>query len=347
VYDAATPSVAGFVDENNKALGKVFIATSPNGKKGNSYKKYKNSFDDSSTLMLHMPSNWVNPNMSSEFIRKKYSEDENVCAQEYWANFIDAKHGYMKIDAKVRVCEDFNLTNVKRGSGRVQHFLGVDQALSTDSFSVAVCHYDPSYTRKLEVGSPYAPYAPMKAHGTYVVDYIHSLVPTEDESLDIDDVINEIESIFRAFNIIAGGYDQWSKEFMEREFIRKGFFRRMKFMNASQTTNTEWAKMFKRMVNNKEIVWSPMAIDAYDISFSDEILALEEVVGGKHIKVEAPSGLHDDRYSAVTKALYLCMSDPKVKQATSNNEKRAVINNNSRILKQRTGRVPTSNNRIR
>ena len=346
VYDAATPSVAGFIDEHNNALGKVFIATSPNGKKGNSYKKYKSSFGDSSVLMLHMPSNWVNPNMSTQFIRKKYDEDESVCAQEYWAEFIDAKHGFIKVEGKVRACEDINIPNIKKSTNKFQHFMAIDQALSTDSFSFAVVHFDPYYVRELAEDSEYKMYFPLEGpNPTYVVDYVGSLSPTDTESLDIDMVIDEVEVIFRAFNVRRGGYDQWSRKFMEREFKRKGLMKRMEFMEASQTTNTEWAKMFKRFINQSMIVWSPFSMDAYDRSFSDEVLSLEEVIGSNHIKVEAPSGLHDDRYSAVTKALYLCMSDDRVKRMTEPNTRKS-FRKNSGILKQRSHRSISGNNKV-
>ena len=350
VYDAITPSVAGFTTPEGRPLGKVFIATSPNGKKGNAYKKYKNSFDDPSVLMLHMPSNWVNPNLSSDFIRKAYNESEVTCAQEYWAEFVDSKHGYIKIEGKVRCCEDISIPNKMARSGKYRYYLGVDQALSTDSFSIAVVHYDPSYVRTLDPESNYSMYVPDDKRGAFVIDYIGTIEPLDDESLDIDMVINEVEQAFRSFRITKGGYDQWSKEFMEREFRKKGFFRKMEFMNASQTTNTEWAKMFKRLINSANVVWSPFTANSEGTTFSDEVLSLQEKTSGKYIKVEAPPGAHDDRYSAVTKALYLCAEDVSERnnnKVSPSSRRSSSTAYNKRRVASRIARSASSTNRVK
>ena len=340
VYDALVPSVSGFVDSKGKALGKVFIATSPNGKKGQSYKKYKNSFGDPGTLMLHMPSHWVNPQMSTEFIKKKYSESEAVCAQEYWAEFTDAKHGYVKIEGKVRVCEDARVTNVMRGSPRIRYYIGIDQALSTDSFAVVVCHYESEYPRTL-VDDEHKMYLPDEEGGVYILDYVKAFVPPEgsSESLDIDDVVNEVKKIFRSFKIVKGGYDQWSKEFMQREFKRMGIMQRMELLTATQVTNSDWAKSFKRLVNNGQIVWSAFTEDDHGVTFTEEVMALEEKVSSAYIKVEAASGGHDDRFSAACKALYLCMDDiSKDKKSSESSARKAVQKANKKITHQKTGR---------
>jgi len=340
VYDALVPSVSGFVDKKGKALGKVFIATSPNGKKGNSYKKYKASFGDPNTLMLHMPSHWVNPQMSTEFIRKKYEESEVVCAQEYWAEFTDAKHGYVKIEGKIKVCEDARVTNVMKGSPRIRYYAGIDQALSTDSFAVVVCHHESSYSRTL-VDDDYKIYLPDKDGGVYILDYIRAFVPPEesDESLDIDEVIDEVKRVFKAFKIVKGGYDQWSKEFMQREFKRMGIMQRMELLTATQVTNSDWAKSFKRLINKGQIVWSAFTEDTNGVTFTDEVMGLEEKVSSAMIKVEASSGGHDDRFSAACKALYLCMDDiSKDKKSSESTARKAIQTANKKVTHQRSGR---------
>lgn len=308
LYDALTPSVSGFTTDEGDALGKIFIATSPNGKRGESWKKYEMSFDDDSVLMLHMPSNWVNPRLAPKVIKKAYEKSESVCSQEYWAMFVGTKSSFIKSADKLSICEDVSLPNRPQGSNTKRYYMAIDQALSSDNFAIAVVHYEPNYKRVLSDSNNNL-HIP-ETDGVYVIDYVYSYVPSGDESLDIDDMIAEIKMIFKKFKIVKGGYDQWSKEFFEREFKRVGVFKKMELMFADQRMNSEWAKTFKQRINKGDIVWSPFTENDDGITFSGEIEGLVEKIAGKFIKVEAGGTGHDDRFSAVIKALYLCYGDP-------------------------------------
>jgi hypothetical protein len=295
-------------------VGKVFITTSPNGKKGMAYSKYQSSFESKSNLMLHMPSHWVNVNLSSHYLREKYKEDPATFDQEFYADFIDAKRSYIRDEFLVKACEDKRITNEPIGSSNINYFVGVDPALSTDSFTIVISHWDTNQNFR-QGREEYAMYPQFlsflseeNTDDILVFDYIKSFTPKSGKSLDPDDVFEEIKQIFRRFRIAKILADQWSEEFVKKYFNKIGYGKKIEFIAATADRNSMWAKSFRLMVENGRLLWSPFAIeerDGEETTFTEEIITLEQTTKSKLIKVEAPVGLHDDRFSAACKAIYL------------------------------------------
>ena len=335
VYEAITPSVSGFVDRKTmKPLGKVLVATSPNGKRGMSWRRYQNSFKSKSVMMIHLPSHWVNPYVSPQFLREMYEESEASFEQEYLAKFTNQISGFIKTETDLLVVEDLNITNSLNASRKFRYYMTIDPALSMDSFAISVCHYEKNYERQLSDENLYK-LIPEDIEGTYIVDYVDSLVPEDsDTPIDIDYAMEKVASVYKAFNPMVVGFDQWSKEFIKKA-LRKIGIPEKKFveLNADVKNNSIWATTFKRQIKKRSIVWSPNAVDGWGVPFTDEVRSLEEKINGQFIKVEAKDGSHDDRFNSVCKSVYLCEIDPK-KDVVENFDypKKVATRHNKRML---------------
>jgi len=356
VYTASTPSVSGFKYEDGTPAGLILIASSPNGKKGKGYELYKESFDNPNVIMINVPSHWTNPTLSPLFLKSEYKKSPFKYKQEFLAEFTSSSSSFIPIPNKVKVCEDLQVPNQPIGSPNTPYFVGVDPALTSDGFALAIGHFDYNiiHNRQLpdETLLPYLEVDDSKP--AFVYDFIHSWTPIKGKPLDPDIIMEELLSILRNFRVVKIGIDNWAKEFFVKYFNHRGYHRQLEVINPTVAFNNEVAKLFSRELLNGRLVWSPYAIEErvtlkgeeetiQTISFTEEIIDLQvKKVSGGFLKVEAPNGKHDDRFSAATKALYLghkYFEDFKNQMISTNYVKsRVVYRQNKRLLNKITKR---------
>lgn len=358
IYTAATPSVSGFKYEDDTPAGLILIASSPNGKKGKGYELYKESFNNPNVIMINVPSHWVNPTLSSIFLKSEYKKSPFKYKQEFLAEFVSSFSSFIPIPNKVRVCEDLQVPNQPMGSPNIPYFVGVDPALTNDGFALAIGHFDSNIINNRSLPDPsLEPYLEIdNSKPTFVYDFIHSWTPTNHKPLDPDEVMEEMFKILKNFRVVKIAIDNWAKEFISKYFERNGYNKQVEFINPTVVFNNEVATLFSRELLNGRLIWSPYAIEEritikdeeetiQTISFTEEVIDLQvKKVSGSFIKVEAPNGKHDDRFSAATKALFMghkYYEDFKNQMLSINNlRNRVVYRQNKRLLRKITGRIP-------
>lgn len=299
LYEALTPSVAGFSDDEGKAYGKSFVMSSPNGKKGELYKMFKEGKQNKDIyLVLNMPSHWVNNSIAPKRLRNAYNKSELSYRQEYLGEFVDNINGWINNPAKVRAMVNKLWTNsIDNGDKKKKYYLGIDLAMSGDGFGLCVSHREPK--------RPIGEYEEDTYHyllhqgECYVIDYMEVHTPAEGEVLDHEFIIETIKKIYGKFNIIKGIYDQWAGQVFTQLFT-KARIPRLEMRSSTQAVNSETAKQFRQLLMEGKI----MAPD-YEPLIT-ELLNLQETTSRNgYVKVEALSGGHDDLFDAVSRAIYL------------------------------------------
>jgi len=305
LYEALTPSVAGFTDNEGKAYGKSFVMSSPNGKKGELYKMFQEGKKNKDVyLVINMPSHWVNNSIAPKRLRNAFNKSELSFRQEYLGEFVDNVNGWISNPAKVRAIVNKLWTNsIDNGDRNKKYYLGLDLAMSGDGFALCVAHKEP----KRPIGEyEEEGYELLLNYGeTYVIDYMAVYTPANGEVLDHEFIISTIKNLYGKFNIVRGVYDQWAGQIFTQLF-RKARIPRLEMKPSTQAVNSETAKQFRQLLMEGKI----MAPD-YEPLIT-ELLNLQETTSRNgYVKVEALSGGHDDLFDAVSRAIYLTyeMSD--------------------------------------
>jgi len=305
LYEALTPSVAGFTDNEGKAYGKSFVMSSPNGKKGELYKMFQEGKKNKDVyLVINMPSHWVNNSIAPKRLRNAFNKSELSFRQEYLGEFVDNVNGWISNPAKVRAIVNKLWTNsIDNGDRNKKYYLGLDLAMSGDGFALCVAHKE----LKRPIGEyEEEGYELLLNYGeTYVIDYMAVYTPANGEVLDHEFIISTIKNLYGKFNIVRGVYDQWAGQIFTQLF-RKARIPRLEMKPSTQAVNSETAKQFRQLLMEGKI----MAPD-YEPLIT-ELLNLQETTSRNgYVKVEALSGGHDDLFDAVSRAIYLTyeMSD--------------------------------------
>jgi hypothetical protein len=316
--DALSPSVAGFKDHTGAPFGKILKLSSPNQINNLFYRTHKSAFElkeGSHTLAVSAPTWEVNIGVSPVYLRSKYLMSPTGYAQEYGAEFIEGGINWISDLGRYYRCVDTRL-NPQHPQGRLDrtYFMGADFALSNDGTSLCICHYDPNYVQRLEDCSDDA-----KAYNTaeelqefiseprgrYVIDYTAvryaGKPPYENATrLDIDAVLDWVESLIRMYPVKHGIFDQWSGDVIAQLLQKRGV-RCLEKVPHTRAINDAQYRLFMSLMMQGLLVLPD------DPSLHRELKGLKETVGtNDYCSVEAAVGGHDDRFDALIRAVYVC-----------------------------------------
>lgn len=301
LYEALTPSTSGFVTPDGISYGKSFIMTSPNGKSGKSYDFYKESFTTDSYLMLNLPSNWVNTKISPTRLRNAFNKSEASFRQEYQAEFLDSENLWITQPDRLRAC--VNLLQLNRAGHKMSrantYFMGIDFGLSNDGTAIAICHYESVRPEHLCIEDNYR--VLLSDKGCYIFDYIEYIAPDEEqEVLDIDYVMSRVKYIHSLYRVHSGHYDQWSEALITQQMKKHGLAKSVTTLNATERVNSELAGIFKQQLMEGKLMLP------HDEDVVDELMALKEEPRRNGMSKVENKNSHDDRFTAMLRALYLC-----------------------------------------
>lgn len=301
LYEALTPSVSGFSTKEGDPMGRAIIITSPNGKKGEVWKKKKTSKNDRSTLFLNVPSWWINPTIAPAFLKKMYMESEQSFWQEFGAKFVEKESNWIINFQKFRSMRDISLSNsINNGVQGKRYYLGVDLALSGDGTAMSVVSFTPHRERKLDDEGDVTL---ITNEGVYAVEYCWYKLPARGEILQPSEIFSEIENIKNHYKIVKAAFDQWSYDLFSEYMKDKNITLPKEKISSTQETNSNMARFFKTLMNEGCLILPN------DDDLFYEIEALRESISGKYIKVENTAG-HDDRFTSILRALWICKMDP-------------------------------------
>jgi hypothetical protein len=305
VFEALTPSTSGFVEADGTPAGKNFFISSPNGERGLLFDIYNSAMKEkgqpTSSLVINVPSHWVNNRIAPEILKAFYRKSSRSYDQEYLAKFVKSTGDWLDPIANY-VYAAINAGNTNFLTGHYNpknvYYLGIDFGVGNDGTAFALCHYEPNrpidmiYTDgKWEIDEH------KLAKDCFIVDHIGYLQPEVGLTLDLDDIMSYLKSIFNAFVVEAGVYDQWAGDIFTQLLAREGFTNLSK-MPATQQLNSDQAKLFRQLLMEGRLIL-PNKPD-----FIEELFRLKETVNREGlIKVE-DRDVHDDQYDAVTRAVW-------------------------------------------
>lgn len=317
MWEALAPSTYEYVatqgPAKGKSFGKMFILSSPNGKKGLAYQMYEESFEKKTRLMLNMPSFYVNITLDSNKLKADYDVSESSYEQEILAKFTSKISKWIHNPNLILAASNKNNPNILgwNVNKNYTYYMGIDFALRGDLMSFAIVHTEPT------IPANYSPiedkYAGLLAQDgqIYVVDYIYSNQAQPGTAMDIEYLVKQVSKAIYIYGVRKGAYDQWSRDTIEKFLKKFSVNNVLECMSATQVLNNSMASIYKQLVMEGRII-TPNDEDTYpdysgdwNMTYLDEVFRLVEYRGRNGlIKVENPSG-HDDRYKAVEKAIYL------------------------------------------
>ena len=319
IYDSLTPSVINFNYPDGRPFGKNFLISSPGGQSGLFYEEHNKAFDlgaDSGCLAMRAPTWYFNPTVSPVYFRTQRAKDETTYEKEYGAEFTVNKGAWIGNLSKFYRVFDKSLSEVP-ASYKKKYFLGLDFGLESDGVAVALAHYEPKYLEYKEnlvekavtfddkIDEQFDGRDYIEKEGVYVVDYLKYYRPGEGDLehelvVDVFDVLDDIDELFLDYPIVAGIHDQWSAEMIAQNIKqRKMEVDRIHKVNFNSEGNSNVAKVFMKLMleGNIKMLWNQ--------KLEDEFLNLVRVNVGKFFRIEARAGGHDDRYDAISRAVFL------------------------------------------
>ena len=317
LYDAVVPSTTTLIDpKTGNSWGIAAILSSVNGKNNQMYKLYQSSFGDNNTLMFHLPSFYINRNLHHETLKSKYRKSKTIYLVEYLSHFDVTLSSWLSENWEdYEACVNVGKKPARSGVNGLTYFAGIDFGFIFDSTTIAIGHVQKGHSRGF-VPRNYEAFATDdgKDLDVVVLDALVVLTPTPDKPLDPFSVIDTISQLLKFFNIKKAIYDQYSKVTIESILDRKGLIKsgRFEVFNATQVTNDMLANLLKETILSHRMEF--IDDESLDLEFS----GLIETVKNGFIKVEnSNASVHDDRYDAITRMVYLCLTEGAKAPSTS------------------------------
>jgi hypothetical protein len=321
VYKALTPSILTFGSE-----GKILLLSSPNGKSGLFYEKYRESFDDTDRiLMFQLPSALANPLVDSSFLRSEKRRDKKSFDCEYGAKFMDTLSAWVDDLPEFNKCIDNTLEiNNKRGNKDFQYHWGIDVGLKNDGTAITICHKE---NEKIVID-----YSNVWFSGSSDVwDSVNKLYSENTEKLfagydtiPLEGVVDLIDKLALKYPPFHGWFDQFNGQALHEMLLNKGY-RQFDMIGVSAGINMKTFQTCKNLYtgNLLKLPNHPILIP--------ELLTLEETRSGVNFKVEAPQrqGYHDDISVSLMRAVWDCYESKDRKYNTNAQTIKMGLNNST------------------
>lgn len=309
LYDATVPSTTTLIDpKTGNSWGVAAILSSVNGKSNHMYKLYTSSFGDNNTLMFHLPSFYINRNLHHETLKSKYRKSKTIYLVEYLSHFDVTLSSWLSENwDDFEACIHSVRKSVSSGVNGYTYYMGIDFGFIFDSTTIAIGHTQKGHSRGFTPRNN-TPYANDDSSDLEVVvlDALFVISPTEDSPLDPYEVIDTVVQLTKFFNVKKAIYDQYSKVTLEAIMDRRGLTKsgRFEVFNATQVTNDMLAHLLKETILSHRIE----LID--DEGLETEFSGLIETYKSGFVKVENSNPqVHDDRYDAISRMNYLCLTE--------------------------------------
>jgi len=327
VYKAVTPSIAAFSPKDpdksvsaapSRTDGRVILISSPLGRDGFFYQKFRQGFERSESMLCIQAPTWeVNPSISAEDLEGFYLDDPTDFFTEFGAEFSDRTRGWIERREDLVHCIDPKLSRLLKAPARQPHFMGIDVGVTKggDGTAVAIGHID----KKQQI----------------VLDYIEWIRAGEGkyahlERLDFEDIADWIVSLGKKFHITEGIMDRWAGLPMEQYLQKKGMRQIVSQLFTPKDT-TFMYKTFKDMMWDGRLRlynWRPNPTGSSGVllgsaeegtlcDYLEELLSLQEEKISRHVSsIEAPKSgdKHDDRSDALIRMVWLAsqkLGNPK------------------------------------
>lgn len=310
IYRAVKPSLAAFSPKDprnkrrviGKVEGRILSISSPLGKQGFFYRKYRQGFSGGlasrNMLCIQAPTWEVNPTVEASFLAEEYATDSDSFFTEFGADFTDRTKGWIK-PRDLLACVDPKARPALKGRVRAPHFMGIDISaglVDGDYCAVAIGH--------------------LEDKGTIVLDYIERIRAGEgdykgQDRLSFGEITAWLYGLSRRFYIEKGLFDQWAGIPFEAALHERGLRQCMSVFFTKQLTSQLFANFKSLMYEGKIRLFDfPKVVDVQGTLHSEYIAEMLELQAEMHSKyittVEAPQtpGKFDDYSDAIVRMVW-------------------------------------------
>jgi len=310
IYRAVKPSLAAFSpkDPNNrrravgKVEGRILSISSPLGKQGFFYRKYRQGFmgglASQNMLCIQAPTWEVNPTVEASFLAEEYETDQDSFFTEFGADFTNRTKGWLEPNALLR-CVDDSHSPALKAPARAPHFMGIDISaglVDGDYCAVAIGHID--------------------YQSNIVLDHIERIRAGEGNyknltRLSFDDITAWIHGLSRKFYIEKGLFDQWAGIPFETALHNKGLIQCESVFFTKQLTSQVFANFKTLMYEGKVLLFDAPEVETeggeWHAEYIAEMMELQAEMHSKYIiTVEAPNapGKYDDYSDALVRMVW-------------------------------------------
>ncbi|MFA5999534.1 MAG: hypothetical protein WC783_00935 [Candidatus Paceibacterota bacterium] len=281
VYNAISPSISTFNED-----GKLILITSPLGEFGVAFEHFMGAFKElgepGGTISFRLPTWWCNPKITMSYLTKAEKRKPDSFLSEYGAELIGGKGSAIEKIEKLTTAMSTALTYRTRGLPEIRYYLALDAGYANDTFAAAIVHLDGTMS---------------------VLDALFGWKAGEGDFMDLNilnpkEIAPKILEIYKSFRIVSAICDQWESY---------GLLAELSMLGITNITRISFNRQLNSEVNRKFLseLYSGNIIMPNDISFKSELLSLrKELLAGHELRIEAPPGKHDDRYSATSRAIF-------------------------------------------
>jgi hypothetical protein len=320
MFRAVEPSIQDFTDPiTGHPLGLLCVISTPISKNTYMYELEQKIMggEIESSLALHMPTVWGNPAYSTMALRNNFARDRLGHLQELEAEWLDEKTSGFDKASLERCRVDPGPTSLAKQPNEVA-VMGIDLGMVTDGASIAVALVNP-------VGRCRIVHLDHFRMGDESSDSWRAFVDSESGSyLDIRLLAERIDEVWTQWGCVSGMTDQHNSHGL-RALLRSSARRLVEFVEVGVAHNDRIARSFIGAVSqSKLIIYAEK--DSWDdpVSFLNEIRSLDRITTGgsvTRIALRAPEGAHDDRYSAVSRAVW--MAERRVTERPASTQERS------------------------
>lgn len=243
----------------------LLCASSPYARKGVLYQAYRDYFgkDDPNALFWKAPTWTMNPTIAPSIIERAYARDPAKASAEYGAEFRKDVETAISLEV-IQAATDNGLE--ERLPSNAHHYVAFVDASggSKDSFTMSIAHAEGQHR---------------------VIDYIYEKAPP----FSPRDVIYEISSILKRYNISYVVGDRYAGEFPREHFRECGIM-----YETSSKPKAELYADFISMINSGQV----RLLDNQKMARQFQELERKSRVGGRDV-IDHPPGGHDDLANVV------------------------------------------------
>jgi len=296
IYRALQPSISDFKDPiTGDPVGMMMIISTPLSRESHMHKLEENIWKENiNGLVIHIPSWWMNPLLTTERLRELHASDRLGFDQEYGAEYLDNVESAFSEDEMRAILEPIN-ADARRVRPGESTYMGIDLGLKNDGTTISIVTVDAEGKCRLVHHEQWR----TKMVGKYE-DY---------DRIPIEEMADRVDKMWEYWSCKGGIYDQWNAYGLDSH-LKSGARRGLVHVEFNQTGNDRLARHMISTIQQERLTIYGEQTDWDD---SDSVvrefvrLQRQQTSGDPpKIKIQAPNiqGFHDDQYSSISRAVW-------------------------------------------
>jgi hypothetical protein len=309
IYNAVSPSIADLQNPvTGDPEGLIFIISTPMTREAHMFELENQIWDNKAefqnALVLHLPSYWTNPLLTTQQLKQDYATDPISFRREYEAYYTDQRQQAFGKDELELCRSDPDGTQMWIAPGE-DVFMGFDLGLKNDPTSISLVGVNAQGRARLLLQEVIAAPIPGVREGN--PEYTD---PENPLVLDIRKIAKRVDELWDFWGCREGAGDQWNAYGLHSH-LKSSARDNLDLMEVNATLNDRIARNFIAYINQKQLtIYATIDFWEDKQGLLRELLRLQRVEAGsmtKRLKLEAPQikGAHDDQYSSLSRALFV------------------------------------------